>query len=95
MTQTAFSVTCRESLGRVGLWTRQLDTQPGAVAEAAVIEIEALGYPALWIPEAIHREVISHATLLLAATQSIVIATGIARVHARSPQAAADRKSVV
>jgi len=76
-------------VGRVGVWTRQLDMQPGAVAEAAVAEIEALGYPALWIPEAIHREVISHASLLLAATRSIVIATGIARVHARSPQAAA------
>lgn len=89
MTQTTFSVGWRENLGRVGVWTRQLDAQPGTVAEAAVAEIEALGYPTVWIPEAIHREVISHASLLLAATRSIVIATGIARVHARSPQATA------
>jgi probable F420-dependent oxidoreductase len=66
-----------------------LDKQPGAVAQDTVAELESLGYSALWIPEASEREVISHATLLLAATESMVIATGIARVHARSPQATA------
>jgi len=77
------------NLGRVGLWTRQLDGVPGAVAQDAVSELEALGYPSLWIPEAARREVISHAALLLAGTSQIVIATGIARVHARAPQATA------
>ena len=76
-------------LGRAGLWTRQLDKQPGAVAQDTVAELESLGYSTVWIPEASEREVISHATLLLAGTQSIVIATGIARVHVRSPQATA------
>src|SRR3954453_22213566 len=79
----------RANLGRVGLWTRQLDGVPGAAAQDAVNEIEALGYPTVWIPEAARREVISHATLLLAGSSQVVIATGIARVHARAPQAAA------
>jgi probable F420-dependent oxidoreductase len=76
-------------LGRVGLWTRQLDSQPAAAAIDAVAGIEALGYPTLWIPEAIEREVLSHATMLLGATSELVVATGIARVHARAPQATA------
>jgi probable F420-dependent oxidoreductase len=76
-------------LGRVGIWTRQLDEQHGTVAETAVAELERLGYRSVWIPEGIHREVISHATALLAATESITIATGVARVHARAPYAAA------
>ena len=77
-----------EALGRVGIWTRQLDRQHGTVAENAVGELEALGYRSVWIPEAVHREVISHATALLASTTSITIATGIARVHERTPHAA-------
>ena len=79
----------REALGRVGIWTRQLDGQHGTVAEKAVGELEALGYRSVWIPEAVNREVISHATALLAATTSITVATGIARVHERTPHAAA------
>ncbi len=77
------------ALGTVGLWTRQLDAGPIAQAQDTVAELEALGYSSIWIPEAVHREVISHASLLLSATKSIVVATGVARVHARSPQAAA------
>ena len=77
------------NVGRVGIWTRQLDGVPAAVAQDAVAELESLGFRSVWIPEAQRREVMSHAALLLAASTSIVVATGIARVHARSPQAAA------
>lgn len=76
-------------LGRVGVWTRQLDSQPARVAQEAVAELEAFGYPTLWIPEAVEREVISHAALLLSGTSTITVATGIANVHARAPRAAA------
>jgi len=79
----------RAALGRVGIWTRQLDRQHGTVAEKAVAELEVLGYRSVWIPEAVHREVISHATALLASTASITVATGIARVHERTPHATA------
>ncbi len=76
-------------LGRVGIWTRQLDSQSARVAQDAAADLEALGYPALWIPEAFEREVISHAALLLAGTSTITVATGIANVHARAARAAA------
>jgi len=39
-----------DNLGRVGIWTRQLDSQPGLVAQEATAELETLGYRALWIP---------------------------------------------
>jgi probable F420-dependent oxidoreductase len=76
-------------VGRVGIWTRQLDTQPIARAQECAAELEALGYRTLWIPEAIEREVLSHATLLLSATDQLVIATGVARVQSRSAWATA------
>jgi probable F420-dependent oxidoreductase len=76
-------------LGRVGIWTMQLDGRPVAEAQDVVAELESLGYPAVWIPEAVDREVLTHATLLLAGSATIVVATGIARVHARAPRTTA------
>ena len=76
-------------LGRVGLWTFQLDLQPAARAQEAAREIEALGYGAIWVPEALGREAFTNAQLLLAATSRIVVATGIANVWARDAMAMA------
>jgi probable F420-dependent oxidoreductase len=76
-------------LGRIGIWTMQLDDRPAAEAQDVVAELESLGYPAVWIPEAVDREVLTHATLLLAGSDRIVVATGIARVHARAPRTTA------
>jgi probable F420-dependent oxidoreductase len=76
-------------LGRVGLWTFQLDLQPAARAQEAAREIEKLGYRALWIPEAFGREALTNAGLLLAGTERLVVATGIANVWARDAMAMA------
>jgi probable F420-dependent oxidoreductase len=73
----------------VGVWTGQLDFSPAGVVREAAREIEALGYGALWTGEAFGREVLSIAQLLLAATDSLVIATGIANIWARDALAAA------
>jgi probable F420-dependent oxidoreductase len=70
-------------IGRVGIWSFGLELQPAARAQEAAAEVEALGYGALWIPEAMGREAFTHAGLLLAATRRIVIATGIANIWAR------------
>jgi probable F420-dependent oxidoreductase len=70
-------------IGRVGIWTFQLELQPAAVAQQAAVELEELGYGAVWIPEAVGREAFTHAGLLLAATRRIVVATGIANIWAR------------
>ena len=52
-------------------------------------KLEAWGYAALWIPESIGREVIASAAWLLANTQSLVIASGIANIYARDATSAA------
>ena len=75
-------------LGRVGLW-HFLDVFPASIARAAAREIEHLGFKALWIPEALGREVFTHAGLLLGATERLIVATGIANVWARDAMAMA------
>ncbi|HEX8802806.1 MAG TPA: TIGR03620 family F420-dependent LLM class oxidoreductase, partial [Acidimicrobiales bacterium] len=52
-------------------------------------EIDDQGWGALWIPEAVGREVISHAALLVEATKRITVATGVANVWSRSASATA------
>jgi probable F420-dependent oxidoreductase len=71
-------------LTKYGLWTGALDVQPPSAAREAAAELESLGWGAIWIPEAVLREVMSNAMLLLEATERIVVATGIANLHARS-----------
>jgi len=76
-------------IGRVGIWTFALDLQPAARAQDAAAEIEALGYGAIWIPEALGREAFTNSALLLAGTRRIVVATGIANIWARDAMAMA------
>ena len=56
---------CRMELGKLGLWTFQLDLQPMARAREAVAELEALGYGAIWVPEAVGREPFANCSMLL------------------------------
>jgi probable F420-dependent oxidoreductase len=76
-------------LGRTGIWTGSLDLQPAARAREVAAEVEALGYAALWLPEAVGREVTTHASVLLDATDRLVVATGVANIFNRLPHAAA------
>jgi probable F420-dependent oxidoreductase len=76
-------------VGRVGIWTAQLDLQPAAQAREAAAELDELGFGALWIPEAVGREPISHAAVLLDATERIVVATGVAVIFNRVPSVVA------
>src|SRR5213594_4679212 len=76
-------------LGPIGIWTSQLDYQPAARAQEAAAELEQLGFGAIWFGEAVGREALTHAGLLLAATRRIVVATGIANIYARDPMAMA------
>jgi probable F420-dependent oxidoreductase len=76
-------------IGRIGIWTRQLEDQPATKAQETARELEELGYGALWFGEALGREVLSNAGLLLAATKRMVIATGIANIYARDAVAMA------
>ena len=71
-------------LGRVGIWSFDLDMQPMTKAQEAAIELEELGFKCVWVPEAVGREPFASCALLLAATKNLTMATGIASMHARS-----------
>ena len=75
-------------IGRFGIWTF-LDALPAAAAQEAVRDVESLGFGAVWIPEALARDVLTHAGILLAGSKHIVVATGIANVWARDAMAMA------
>ena len=74
----------RESLGKLGLWTFQLDMKPMREAQQYAAQIEELGFRAVWVPEAVGREPFASTSLLLSATERLIMATGIASLHARS-----------
>jgi probable F420-dependent oxidoreductase len=78
-----------DRLGRVGVWTGQLDYASADTVREAAREVEAAGYRAIWTGEAVGREVLTAAQLLLAATDSLVVATGIANIWARDALATA------
>lgn len=77
------------AIGPVGIWTFDLESQPSAKAQEAVVELENLGYGAVWFGEAVGREALTNAGVLLAGSKRIVVATGIANIYARDPLAMA------
>jgi probable F420-dependent oxidoreductase len=80
--------TALENLGRVGVWSGAVVTAPAAVLREALPEVEELGYGAIWFGEAVAKESLSSAALVLSWTKKLVAATGISNVYARDPVAA-------
>src|SRR4051812_8116108 len=76
------------TLKKLGVWSGT-DSLSAADAASFATRVEAWGYGALWIPEAIGREVFSASAWLLANTSSLVVASGIANIYARDPFASA------
>lgn len=78
-------------LGRVGAWTFDIERLSAAAARDYVRELEGLGIAALWIPESLgSKEIFAHAGLLLASTDRLIIASGIANMWARDATAMAN-----
>lgn len=73
-------------LGRVGLWSADFDLQPMKKAQEAIAQVEEMGFGTVWVPEAVLREPFASTSLLLSATKNMVLATGIASLHARTAQ---------
>jgi probable F420-dependent oxidoreductase len=70
-------------LGRVGLWTHVLDMQPIERARDLAVELEAMGWGAILVPEMAGRDPLVFSGLLLDATERIVVGTGIAGIFSR------------
>lgn len=73
----------RTGLGVIGM----LDGFPAARAVKFAQAVEELGYDTLWLPELFGREPFAAAGYLLARTERIEIASGIANLYARDPHA--------
>ena len=71
-------------LGRLGVWT-WLDGMQAPLAAEFAAHLEALGYAALWLPEAVGRDPFATIAWLGAQTQRLTFATGIANLYARDP----------
>jgi probable F420-dependent oxidoreductase len=67
----------------IGLWTGALDNVGMSQAQELAAEIEQLGFGAVWIPEVAGRDVIFGLGMLLAATEHLIGATGIASIWGR------------
>lgn len=70
-------------LGRVGIWTGVLDAVPSAEAQRIAARLEEMGFSTLWLPETVGRDPFVSAALLLSATSTLRLATGIANIYAR------------
>lgn len=74
----------RQRLGSLGAWSIELSMVPAQAARSAARRIEQLGYHSLWLGEGpASREALTNAGLMLAATERLVVATGIASIYAR------------
>jgi probable F420-dependent oxidoreductase len=70
-------------IGQFGVWTFDFEDQPAAQIRDSVRELEALGWPAVWIPELLGREALTHAGYLLSCSERIHVINGIAKIRAR------------
>jgi len=83
-------------VGTIGAWCAAFTIAPAADARPAAREIEALGYDALWYPEGLGtRESFTNAAVLLAATDRIRVASGIANIWGRDGVSAASAARVL
>jgi probable F420-dependent oxidoreductase len=78
-------------LGTVGVWTFEAERMPAVAERDYARAVESLGFKALWLPESLgSKEAFAHASLLLAATKTLIVATGIANIWARDAVAMAN-----
>lgn len=75
------------TIGTFGVWASQLGLLPAEDAGVHARSLEEAGFRTLWVGEAATKEALTHAGLLLAATSTITVATGIANLWARDATA--------
>ncbi len=77
-------------IGRIGIWQGVLDGHPSGVVRDTMAEVEAMGWSTMWIPETISRDPFVSASVMLAATSQMKVATGIASIWARDAMTTAN-----
>ena len=71
-------------LGKLGVWA-SLEGYSAQESVDIARRVEELGFSALWQPEAMGRNVLTHSSWILAHTNTLIAATGIANIYARDP----------
>ncbi len=71
-------------LGKLGVWNA-FDEFTAAAGANMARRIEQWGYSAIWLPEALGRDVIAQSAWLLANTSALIVAPGIANIYGRDP----------
>ena len=71
----------------IGVWWAS-ETWAMPDAQDVAREIEGLGYGSLFLPEVTGKECLTQSAAFLAATERLVVGTGIANIHARAASAA-------
>jgi alkanesulfonate monooxygenase SsuD/methylene tetrahydromethanopterin reductase-like flavin-dependent oxidoreductase (luciferase family) len=71
-------------IGKLGAFCF-LDAMPAAESAAFCRRVERMGYKVLWAPEAWGRDPFAQGGYLLAKTDQLIYATGIANIWARDP----------
>ncbi|MAG30534.1 MAG: LLM class F420-dependent oxidoreductase [Deltaproteobacteria bacterium] len=71
-------------LGRLAVWAL-IDRYELSDAIEVAQRVERLGYSTLWIPMAMQRDLMVSASLLLANTENLIVATGIMPIFERAP----------
>lgn len=75
-----------QQLNTTGVWYFTEGMSSAQSAEFAA-RIESLGYSALWVPDAMGRDPFVNCATLLGATSELIVATGIANIWLRHPNA--------
>jgi probable F420-dependent oxidoreductase len=70
-------------LGQFGIWTFDFEDQPAALIRESVKALEEQGWRAIWVPELLGREALTHAGFLLASTERLSVVNGIAQIGSR------------
>jgi probable F420-dependent oxidoreductase len=76
--------------GRFGVFAGPLNDKPSEAQREFAVEMERLGYGTLWVGESLGQEIFGRSAMLLAATDRLVVASGIANIWARDPTAMAN-----
>ena len=76
--------------GRIGLFAGPLNGLPATAQREFVREMERLGYGTLWYGESLAREAFAQGAIYLAATERLVVASGIANIWVRDAAAMAN-----
>jgi probable F420-dependent oxidoreductase len=76
-------------LGKLGVWVA-MDAMTAKAAAEFAKRVEGWGYAALWLPESRGRNALVQSAWLLANTERLIVATGIANIYGRDAMAMAN-----